>query len=306
MVCDVTAQVRLGVFGPSVLVGVAAATGALDRAGLTVAEVPAASSAQQCAALLAGDLDAALTSPDNVLGWRDSPGRPDVRIVAAIDRGLGLSLFSRPGVDSAGLRGGVLGVDVPKSGFAFAAYALLARLGLHAGLDYEVRPLGTTPRRTAALAAGECTMTVLNAGNDLRAEAAGCTRISRASTLGPYLGSALAAPLDARCGSAALRTLTFVLVSTARALLRGQFRAEAATVAAARLGLDDDGVGRYLRTLTDPREGLVADGRIDPRALQTLCWLRSSHGAGGPALEALVAPGSGLVDDRFLTDGGTR
>jgi ABC-type nitrate/sulfonate/bicarbonate transport system substrate-binding protein len=300
----VRVALRLGVFSPSVLLGVAATTGALDRAGLAVEEVPATSSPQQFAALLAGDLDAVLTSPDNILAHPHS----GVRILAAVDRGLGLSLFARPGIRStgtdpgAGLRGGVLAVDVPRSGFAFVAYALLARLGLHAGLDYDVRAIGSTPRRAAALAAGECTMSVLNAGSDLRAETAGCARISRASTLGPYVGAVLAAPSSTvEADAPRLRALTSVLLSTARALVAGRLARPAAEVTAARLGLDLDGVGRYLRTLTDPREGLVPTGRLDARALETICWLRSSHGAGGPELDALLAPDSGLVDERFLS-----
>ncbi|GAA4441121.1 hypothetical protein GCM10023170_014590 [Phytohabitans houttuyneae] len=300
----VRVTLRLGVFSPSVLLGVAATTGALDRAGLAVEEVPATSSPQQFAALVAGDLDAVLTSPDNIFAHPHA----GVRIIAAVDRGLGLSLFARPGIRSggadpgAGLRGGVLAVDVPRSGFAFVAYALLARLGLHAGLDYDVRAIGSTPRRAAALAAGECTMSVLNAGSDLRAEVAGCARISRASTLGPYVGSVLAAlgsTVERR--APALRALTSALLATAAALVAGRLARPAAEVAAERLGLDADGVSRYLRTLVDPREGLVPTGRLDARSLETLCWLRSSHGAGGPELDALAAPGSGLVDERFLS-----
>ena len=298
---------RLGVFSPSVVLGVARATGALERAGLAVEEVPAISSAQQVSALVAGELDAVLTSPDNVLAYRGSPSNPlgrvvDLRILAAVDRGLALSLFTAPGLDpDGGLRGGVLGVDVPTSGFAFVAYELLARQGLRAGHDYEVRALGTTPRRATALAAGECAMTVLNAGNDLRAEAAGCTRVSRATSLGPYLGTVLAALGDRVEGDAGrLRALAAVLVTTSRALVTGDLREVARRVTAERLGLNDDGVTQYLRTLADPREGLVPDGRVDPASLETLRWLRGRHGQPDPGIADLVKPGSGLVDERFL------
>jgi ABC-type nitrate/sulfonate/bicarbonate transport system substrate-binding protein len=297
-------QVRLGVFSPSILLGAAGDSGMLGRAGLTIEEVPALSSAQQFSALLAGELDAVLTSPDNVLAYRGSTANPlgraaDVRILAAVDRGLGLSLFTAPKFTA--LRGGVLGVDVPGSGFAFVAYELLAKLGLRAGHDYEVRPCGTTPRRADALLTGGCTMTVLNAGNDLRAEAAGCVRLSRATSLGPYLGTVLAATgAQMERDAARLRAVTEVVVSAARALCDGRLRAAAAPVAAARLGLDDLGVRRYLRTLTDPNEGLVPDGRVDHASLATLRRLRDRHGAGGPGLAALVSPGSGLVDERFL------
>jgi ABC-type nitrate/sulfonate/bicarbonate transport system substrate-binding protein len=98
-----TRLVRLGVFSPSVLLGVAAADGTLDRAGLRVEEIPVASSSHQFTLLLAGELDAVLTSPDNVLAYRGSSANPlgravDVRILAAVDRGLGLSLFSVRGL----------------------------------------------------------------------------------------------------------------------------------------------------------------------------------------------------------------
>jgi hypothetical protein len=310
---------RLGVFSPSVVLGVARAIGAVERAGYTIEEVPATSSSQQFAALLAADLDAVLTSPDNVLAYRASAANPlgravDIRVLAAVDRGLGLSLFTAPGVASvtgvasgtgaepgAGMRGGVLAVDVPTSGFAFVAYELLARQGLRAGLDYEVRAWGSTPRRGAALAAGECTMTVLNAGADLRAEAAGCTRIARASSLGRYVGTVLAAPgPGVEDASTPLRAVTSVILTTSGALVEGRLHEVAARIAAERLGLDGDGVRRYLSTLLDPREGLVPGGRLDDESLETLRWLRGRYGNAGPDLAAVVAPGSGLVDARFL------
>lgn len=244
--------VRLGVFSPSVVLGVAAASGALERAGLAIEEVPATSSTQQFADLLAGQLDAVFTSPDNVLAHSGE---------------------------------------------------LLARQGLRAGRDYEVLAYGSTPRRAAALAAGECAMSVLNAGNDLRAEAAGCTRLSRASSLGRYIGTVLAAPgPSVEDESTPLRALTAVVLATCRALAAGRLRELATDVTATRLGLGLDGVRRYLETLSDPREGLVPDGRVDTGSLETLRWLRSRYGDGGPALAALVEPGSGLVDERFLAE----
>ena len=56
------------------------------------------SSPAQFRSLLDGELDVALTSPDNVLAYRFDPGNPlgqvaDVRIVSAIDRGMGLGLW---------------------------------------------------------------------------------------------------------------------------------------------------------------------------------------------------------------------
>lgn len=299
-------SVRLGFFSPSVALGVAAATGALDRAGVGVEEIPVRSSAHQFSLLLSGELDAVFTSPDNVLAYRDSAANPlqrasDVRIVAAVDRGLGLSLFTGPDVaNGPELRGSILGVDVPTSGFAIAAYELLARKGLEKDLDYRIEALGTTPMRATALVAGDCAMTMLNAGSDLRAEASGCTRISRVTSLGPYLGTVLAA-----CGeriendSGALSRLTAALLATARALCGGELSSVAAQVATERLGLAEEDVARYLTGLADPGEGLVPDGRVDGQSLQTLRLLRSRYTAtAGQAGSSTVE--AGLVDERFL------
>ena len=305
------ATVRLGVFSPSVVLGVAAATGALARAGLGVQEISVLSSPQQFSLLLEGGLDAALTSPDNAMAYRrsaaNSLGRTvDIRILAAVDRGLGLSLFVGPGVDpAAGLRGSVLGVDAADSGFAVAAYELLERRGLRRSIDYEVEQLGTTPARAAALVAGRCAMTMLNAGSDLRAEAAGCTRVSRVSCLGPYIGTVFAALGDAvESDPSPLRRLTSVLVETCRALRAGELRETAVEVTRARLGLDADGTERHLATLADPAEGLVPDGRLDEKSLRTLSVLRSLH---AESEQADLGPGDadeGLIDERFLGAGG--
>lgn len=292
---------RLGVFSPSVVLGVAKRSGALPD---EVDEVPATSSVEQLTDLFDGRLDAVLTNPDNVLAYRSAEASPlrrayDVRIVAAIDRGLGLSLFRAPGIDDP--RGGVLGVDVPTSGFAYVAYELAAREGLRAVADYEVRMAGTTPRRALALAAGQCTMTVLGAGNDIRAEAAGCQRLSRATSLGPYLGTVLATRGDTLDGSpdALMRFATGVLATSA-ALAASRLRDVAVEVAADRLGLSPEGSGAYVDTLADPWEGLVPDGQVDQDSLRTLGWLRERYGpAGWDRERALADPG--LVDPRVLS-----
>ena len=139
-----------------------------------------------------------MTSPDNVLAYRFLTENPlgrniPVEIVAAIDRGLGLSLCVAPGVaDVSAVRDGTVAVDVPGSGFAFVAFALLEASGLQPG-DYTVESLGSTPRRATALIEERCRATVLNAGNELRAEGAGCRIVSRVADIGPYLGTVVAA-----------------------------------------------------------------------------------------------------------------
>ncbi len=248
---------RIGTFTPSVLLRVARRTG---RLGLEVTEVPVVSSPAQFAALADGSLDAALTSPDNVLGHR---GRIDVTVLAAIDRGMGLALYSRLGVDE--LRGAKLGVDVPTSGFAFAMYRILDDLGLSRS-EYDLVALGSTPKRLTALLAGDCAATMLNAGNELLAEAAGYRALGRAPQ--PYLGTVLVSlsPQPA---------LATALVSTADAILAGDVDDLVIEEAAAALGVPGE---QYLARLKSPADGLVAGGAVDPAAMATIEELRRKYG----------------------------
>lgn len=291
----------MGSFTPSVLLDVAARTGALRAQGLQVTEEPVASSPAQFRSLTAGDLDVALTSPDNVLAYRFDPGNPlgellDARIVAGIDRGMGLGLYARPGLTVADLRGATVGVDVPSSGFALALYALADGLGVDRS-SYRLATLGSTPRRLEALLAGECDATMLNAGNELLAEEAGCVRLATAREhLTPYLGTVVAVVGDAHAEDAT--RLTEALLSTARGILAGTLADEAARSAAERLGLAGDLARRYVDRLRDPLTGLVPDGVADEAALGTLVRLRSTYlptADGSDPLADALDPRSGLV-----------
>ena len=213
-----------------------------------------------------------------MLAYRYSPTNPldrllDARIVCAVDRGMGLGLYSRrTPVD---LRGARFGVDVPTSGFAFAMYALAEALGLHRD-DYELVTLGSTPKRLAALLEGGCDATMLNAGNELLAEAAGLEPLGRAGTdLAPYLGTVLAVVGGSHL--AAARRLSGALLATAGRITGGDLDTEVLAAAGAALGLSEELSGRYLARLRDPAEGLVADGVPDVASIRTLVGLRRRY-----------------------------
>jgi hypothetical protein len=282
--------IQLGTFSPSVLLSIAAAVGLLDDADLDVREVPAKTSAHQFTDLFDGRLDAAFTNPDNVLAYRCVQNNPlgrtgDVRILGAIDRGLGLGLYAAPGT----ARANKLGVDVPGSGFAFIAYELLARAGR---TDYEVINLGSTPKRAKALVEGIVDVTVLNAGNDLVAEAQGARRLASVTEIGPYAGTVLAATADgiARHRDALAELLT-VTATVARELAAGKHREVALAAIADRLGLTGTSAERHLAILVDPAQGLVPDARLTRAELDTVAYLRNRHSGTSVSIDEALAGG---------------
>lgn len=269
--------VELGSFTPSVVLEVARRTGALAAAGLEVFERAVPSSPAQFRSLIDDELHVGLTNPDNVLAYRFDPQNPlgelvDARILAGVDRGLGLGVWARPGATLDDLRGAVVGVDVPGSGFALALFTLLERRGLGRD-DYEVVKLGSTPQRLQALLDGGCSATMLGAGNELAAEAAGCRLVASVrDELSPYLATVVCVVRDEHLEVG--HDLADVLTATAAGIVGGALAGTAVEAAAARLGLDDDLAQRYVARLADPLDGLVVDGSVDPAALRTVLDLR--------------------------------
>ena len=296
-------RLAVGAFSPSVLLRVSRRTGRLDEHDLSVEEIPSSSSPAQFRSLLAGDLNAVLTSPDNVVAYRFVADNPlavtaDVKIVSAVDRGLGLALYSRQGISTVDqLRGATLGVDVPTSGFAFALYALAESVGLRRG-DFQVVALGSTPRRLDALLAGRCDATMLNAGNDLRAENAGCLAVARvADVCKPYLATVLSVS-----GSESLepvRRLAAALRATAEDICSGSVDDLTVDEAAGALELPRHLAERYVARLKDPQDGLIPDARVDLAALRTVVDLRRKYQPsvvdGVDVLARALDPGFGLV-----------
>src|ERR1700710_1644725 len=115
---------RLGIFSANVVADWAERHGVFADHGVTVEQIPVASSPAQFASLMDGEYDAVLTSPDNVatyvLNERNPLGRRlDLEILRAVDRGGRLSLVGGHGIGQlADLAGKRFAVDVPTSGFA--------------------------------------------------------------------------------------------------------------------------------------------------------------------------------------------
>jgi ABC-type nitrate/sulfonate/bicarbonate transport system substrate-binding protein len=301
---------RVGFFSRSVVSRVARERGLFVRHGLCVSEEPVPSSPSQFRSLLAGEFDLVLTSPDNVAAYRLTDVNPlgmrmDVRILLALDAGLGLSLMSIGDIHSiAELRGRTVAVDVPSSGFALAMFSILQLHGLQPDRDFTLVSLGSTPGRREALLAGQCDATLLNAGHDIRAESAGCRRLARiADTLSPYLGTVLAAtgPWLDQNADAAQRFADAWLAATDITLDPAE-RGFVEPLLAEELTLDQREVGIAYEMLQSGRDGLIPGGLVEDDRLLTVLSTRASFGGPDTRVDPSVAgiASSGIVDRRLL------
>jgi hypothetical protein len=176
-----------------------------------------------------------------------------------------------------------------------AMYALTDSLGLRRD-EYRVDAIGSTPKRLQALLAGECDATMLNAGNELLAEAAGCQPLVRVSEVcHPYLGTVLSIAGDTHLDTSA--RLAGALRETAIAVCAGAFTQEAVEEAGSLLALTEPLATKYVAKMRDAREGLVRGGTIDRDGLRTVIDLRRRF------LPELV-DGSDVLDTALDQDSG--
>lgn len=278
----------LGQFSRSPVIAAASYLGLWEKAGLELETTFVASSPGQFASLRDGEIDIAVTSPDNVLLYATTAKNPletlvPVSMVRAIDRGLALTATTRPEVSTlADLKGRRVGVDVLRSGFALLLFAMLRRAGLERE-DVEFVELGSTPKRADALIAGEIDATILNAESLVRAVQAGMIgQMSSADVSATYLGTVLAVRQNFELPSTFLDVwndaTTWVLTGPEDEV-RQALTAENAAL----------GTSEYLAIARDPRMGLLADPTIEVSDLETLAGIRRSFAAYAP--EAQQLPG---------------
>lgn len=276
--------IRVGQFSESPVLAVARALSLGDKYGIDWETSRVPSSPGQFDALRGGELDIVITSPDNVLLYTSTENNPlgarlDVRLLRAIDRGLGLALYTSTEFSSAEqLRGATLGVDVMSSGFALLLLNMLQRLGVDpADVTFEAR--GATPLRLKAILDGEIDGSILNAESAVGAERAGLKRwISSADIHPNYLGTVLAQ----MAGPLLPSTQAFVDMwgeaseaiasSTAGEVM--SLLSQAAPALAER---------SYVELLKSSEFGVLTDHEITAEQLGVLCDIRSRAGAYTPS-----------------------
>lgn len=119
------------------------------------------SSDEQFDALVAGEVDAVVTSMDNVIGWNRRPDAQDFRVVAQIEQTTPLTLVARAGRSSVeSLRGADILVDAIDNGFVTALRAMLGDAGVGSD-EYRFVPTGGVQERLEALLARQGVATLL-------------------------------------------------------------------------------------------------------------------------------------------------
>lgn len=275
----------MGTFGgaSALPVLVAAELGMFRRAGLDVRTSMTRSSGQLRDGLQRGELGIVHLAPDNVIAWADDEGLP-VRAWLAGSAGP-ISLVARATERMADLRGAIIGVDAPTSGFAPILRQLLATAGLDE-TDVDLLPLGATRHRFAALEDGSVRASMLTLPWSLLARRFDARVLADHTVVAPRLLTSCAASLATWLdGQPSTASAYAEAIDGAVDWLRDHRHRDAASAMLADdMDLDASVAAEVLDAMLDDRGGWPRRSRLEGGELEATWQLRSGT-LGRPELE---------------------
>src|ERR1044072_4171129 len=148
--------IRIGLFNKDASIIAAQEKGFLKAENIRVEINTVTDSPTLLRNLISGKYDLILNNADNVIAWAEGQGadpKPnDFVIFMGGQQGLQQKLVVVRDVHSFGdLKGKVLAVDAPTTGFAIVMIAMLKQHGLEQGRDYTLKMFGNTTKRADAL-----------------------------------------------------------------------------------------------------------------------------------------------------------
>lgn len=287
---DEQVPLQIGQFSESPVLSVARALGLDRQYGVDWATQRVPSSPAQFGSLVNGEIDIAITSPDNVMLYASTDKNPlgqqlDLEFLRPIDRGLGLALYADPGITQLeDFQKASLGVDVMSSGFALLLLGMLDHLHVDR-TSIRFQAVGATPLRLEAILSGEIQGSVLNAETAVAASEAGLTRWATSRDVSDkYLGTVLAQLK----GGEEPRTRAFVDMwdEATRSIIELRPEDLAVLLEAQTPHLANEA---YIELLQSPDFGCIVDDKITLEQLQVLAHIRSQASAFTPSEAALEA-----------------
>ena len=294
-------NVRIGTFGKDAALLAAEQRGFLQAENIRVDVDIVTDSPTLLRNLISGRYDLILNNADNVIAWAEGQGADpqpnDFVIFMGGQKGLKQKLVVLSKVKNFGdLKGKVLAVDAPTTGFAIVMIAMLKQHGLEQGRDYTLKMFGNTTKRADALERGEAWAGMLNLADD-DIEKRGLKVLARAEDYVKHYARGLGATRREWA-----KSNEDLLVRFIRAMVRATDWTLAANnkdaVIALLLPENKNNRGRaeeaYEETVS-PRFGLMPRARIDTEGIRAVLDLRAAAGLMKPP----VPKAEKYVEERY-------
>jgi len=251
--------------------------------------------------LISGAYDLILNNADNVIAWAEGQGADpnpnDLVIFLGGSQGLKQKLVVAAGINEfADLKGKVLAVDAPATGFAIVAVAILKKHGLELNRDYTFKAFGNTTRRAEAMMQGEASGAMMNMRDD-EVHKRGFKILARSEDYVRYYARGLGATRRQWANANEDRLVRFI-----RAMVRATDWVLEPTnkEAVIELLLPENAASRdqaeeAYRESVSPRFGFTPHSQIDLEGIRTVLQLRATAGLMKPPLP----PPEKYVEQRF-------
>lgn len=258
------------------------------KEGLKVTQDVTSGSKEQMQDIMAGKYQFASTAFDNIVAYTEGQGSDkfadyDVLAIAGVHSGMN-TLVARPEIKKySDLKGKVVAVDSPTSGYATVLYQIVKdKAGLEKDKDYTTNSVGGTGARVKALKDGSGHVAMISSPNDMQLKDEGFTILGDAATeIGEFQGSAYAVR----------KSYAKDHPKEVEAFLRGivaatdyVFSDKAGTVEVLKSrikGLSDADAGKLYDRLTGPG-GLNKRATLNTKGIETVLKLRTLYGGAAP------------------------
>jgi ABC-type nitrate/sulfonate/bicarbonate transport system substrate-binding protein len=163
--------IRIGTFNKDAATLAAEAQGFLQAENIRVELNIVTDSPTLMRNLIGGRYDLIHNNADNVIAWSEGQGADpapnDFIIFLGGSQGLRQKLVVAPGVSGFGdLKGKILAVDAPTTGFAIVMICILKKHSLELNRDYTMKAFGNTTKRADAIGRGEASAGMMNLSDD--------------------------------------------------------------------------------------------------------------------------------------------
>jgi ABC-type nitrate/sulfonate/bicarbonate transport system substrate-binding protein len=153
-------MIRIGLFNKDAVIIAAQQKGFLKAENIKVDINTVTDSPTLLRNLISGSYDLILNNADNVIAWAEGQGADpqpnDFVIFLGGSRGVRQRLAVHPSIDGFDdIKGKVLAVDAPTTGYAIIMIAILQKNGLELNRDYTFKSFGNSNARADAIARGE-------------------------------------------------------------------------------------------------------------------------------------------------------
>ncbi|HEU4341994.1 MAG TPA: ABC transporter substrate-binding protein [Candidatus Binatia bacterium] len=293
--------IRIGLFNKDAAILAAQEKGFLTVENIRVEINTVTDSPTLLRNLISGRYDLILNNADNVIAWAEGQGadpqKNDFVIFMGGSQGVKQRLVVHPSIkDYSDLKGKVLAVDAPTTGFAIIMIAILRKNGLELNRDYTFKAFGNTTKRAEAMSRGEASGAMMGM-SDGEIERLGFKILARAEEHVAHYARGLGATRREWAGANEDLLVRFIraMIRATDWVMDGKNKAEVIRLLLPENKHSQAGAEEAYEESISARFGFTTRSRIDFDGIRTILELRETAGLMKPP----VPKPEKYVDERF-------